>query len=112
MNIVNRFRPARQFHCRPLVGKTAPFGYEAIVRAANGTHNYQPAVDLVAAFSEMNAKGRELWKSLTGTTGTSEALPSMSLATTVKSGRSYSNAQVIRMTACNLLSVSLKSSKG
>lgn len=112
MNIVNRFRPARQFHCRPLVGKTAPFGYEAIIRTANGTNNYQPAVDLVAAFSEMNAKGHELWKSLTGTTGTSEELPSMSLATTVKSGRSYSGAQDIRMNACSLLSVSLKSSQG
>lgn len=112
MNIVNRFRPARQFHFRPLVGNTAPFGYEAIVRTASGTHNYQPAVDMVAAFSEMNAKGYELWKSWTGTTGTSEELPSMSLVTTVKSCGSYSGAQVIRMNACSLLSVSLKSSQG
>lgn len=64
MNSLNRFRPAKQFRCRPLVGN-APFGYDEILRAADGSHNYQPTDELVGAFSAMNEKGRKEWAKLT-----------------------------------------------
>lgn len=66
MNSLNRFRPAKQFRCLPLVGKESPFGYEQIVRTAAGGHNYQSCSEVVGAFSEMNEKGRAAWSSLTG----------------------------------------------
>lgn len=66
MNSVNRFRPAKQFRCLPLVGKNAPFGYvESITNSVDGD-NYQPAGLMVEAFVQMNEKGREEWLKLTG----------------------------------------------
>lgn len=66
MNSLNRFRPAKQFRCQPLVGKDAPFGYVEIVRGDADGDNYQTCAALVGAFAEMNEKGREEWLKLTG----------------------------------------------
>lgn len=112
MNSLNRFRPAKQFRCLPLVGKNSPFGYVEIVRGENGDNNYQPCAALVGAFAEMNQKGREQWKSLIDATVTTGELKSMSLAMSVKNARSFSRASGIRMNVCSLLSVSVKNSQG
>ncbi len=111
MNIVNRYRPARQFRCRPLVGN-APFGYDEILPGADGSHNYQPAGDMVDAFSAMNEKGREVWNSLTGGTGITGESKCTSLVMTGKNDRSSSCAAVTRTSACSLLSGSGRNLKG
>lgn len=72
MNSLNRFRPAKQFRCLPLVGKSVPFGYVEIVPGENGDNNYQPCVGMVAAFALMNEKGREEWLKLTAGSETNE----------------------------------------
>lgn len=72
MNSLNRFRPAKQFRCLPLVGKSVPFGYVEIVPGKNGDNNYQPCAGMVAAFALMNEKGREEWLKLTAGSETSE----------------------------------------
>lgn len=66
MNSLNRFRPAKQFRCPPLVGRDAPFGYVEIVRGTEGSHNYQTAGALVGAFAAMNERGRKEWLKLIG----------------------------------------------
>lgn len=78
MNSLNRFRPAKQFRCPPLVGRDAPFGYVEIVRGTEGSHNYQTAGALVGAFAAMNERGRKEWLKLTGGSVTEEASPSVS----------------------------------
>lgn len=80
MNSLNRYRPATQFRCAPLVGKAAPFGYEQILRSADGGHNYQPAGNMVGAFSAMNEKGRKEWEKLTAGSKTAGGSPSGSSA--------------------------------
>jgi len=75
MNSLNRFRPAKQFRCPPLVGRDAPFGYVEIVRGTEGCHNYQTAGALVGAFAAMNERGRKEWLKLTGGSVTEEASP-------------------------------------
>lgn len=112
MNSLNRYRPAKQFHCLPLVGRNAPFGYEEIVRGADGAHNYQPAGALVGAFAEMNEKGREAWKKLTVATVTTGASKYTLLAGTGKSDRLFSGVMATRMNACNLWNSSGRNSKG
>lgn len=112
MNSLNRFRPAKQFHCLPLVGRNAPFGYEEIVRGADGVHNYQPAGALVGAFTEMNEKGREAWKKLTVATVITVASKFTLLVGTGKNGRSYSGVLAIRTNACSHLSNSGRNSSG
>lgn len=112
MNSLNRYRPAKQFHCLPLVGRNAPFGYEEIVRGADGAHNYQPACELVGVFAEMNEKGREAWKKLTVATGIAGASKYTLQAGTAKSGKSYSCVLTIPMNACNLSNSSGRNSKG
>lgn len=72
MNSLNRFRPAKQFRCLPLVGKSVPFGYVEIVPGENGDNNYQPCAGMVAAFALMNEKGREEWLKLTAGSETNE----------------------------------------
>ena len=119
MNSLNRFRPAKQFRCLPLVGKNSPFGYVEILRGEDGRHNYQACAALVGAcaalvgaFAEMNLKGRNEWRNLTGATVTTGESKSMSLAMSVRNARSFSREQGIRMNACSLLSVSVKNSQG
>ncbi len=112
MNSLNRFRPAKQFRCLPLVGKDSPFGYVEIVRGEDGSHNYQACAVLVGAFVEMNQKGRKEWRNLTGATVTTGESKSMSLAMSVRNARSFSREQGIRMNACSLLNVSVKNSQG
>lgn len=75
MNSLNRFRPAKQFRCPPLVGRDAPFGYVEIVRGTEGSHNYQTVGALVGAFAAMNERGRKEWLKLTGGSVTEEASP-------------------------------------
>lgn len=75
MNSLNRFRPAKQFRCPPLVGRNAPFGYVEIVRGTEGSNNYQTAGALVGAFAAMNERGRKEWLKLTGGSVTEEASP-------------------------------------
>ncbi len=111
MNSLNRYRPAKQFRCKPLVGN-APFGYEEIVHSADGSHNYQTPGDMVGAFSEMNERGRIEWNSLPGGTATTVELKFMSSAMTGKNDRSSTGAPVIRTTACNLLNGSGRNSEG
>ena len=78
MNSLNRFRPAKQFRCPPLVGRDAPFGYVEIVRGTEGSHNYQTTGALVGAFAAMNERGRKEWLKLTVGSVTEEASPSVS----------------------------------
>lgn len=73
MNIINRFRPAKQFRCLPLVGKDAPFGYVERLTTQAEENNYQAAGPMVEAFALMNEKGREEWLKLTGTSKIEEA---------------------------------------
>ncbi|KXP43443.1 hypothetical protein AUQ30_20810 [Escherichia coli] len=72
MNSLNRFRPAKQFRCLPLKGKSSPFGYVERVHSAGGANNYQSCSEMVAAFALMNEKGREEWLKLTGGSETTE----------------------------------------
>lgn len=76
MNSLNRFRPAKQFRCQPLVGKDTPFGYVEIVRGDADGDNYQTCAALVGAFAEMNEKGREEWLKLTGGSEITTEFPS------------------------------------
>ena len=78
MNSVNRFRPAKQFRCLPLVGKDAQFGYVEIINNAADGGNYQPADLMVEAFVQMNEKGREEWLKLTGGSEITTECPSES----------------------------------
>lgn len=73
MNSLNRYRPAKQFRCPPLVGRDAPFGYVERVRTPDGSHNYQSAGVIVGAFAAMNERGRKEWLKLTGGSETSTA---------------------------------------
>ncbi len=66
MNSLNRYRPAKQFRCPPLVGRNAPFGYVERVRGCADANNYQRAAGMVEAFATMNEQGREEWLKLTG----------------------------------------------
>ena len=111
MNIVSRYRPATQFRCLPLVGDS-PFDYVQRLPVADGSNNYQPARDLVGAFSAMNEKGREVWNSLTGGTGITGESKCTLLAMTGKSDKSSSCVAVIRTSACSLLSGSGRNLKG
>lgn len=114
MNSLNRFRPAKQFRCPPLVGRNVPFGYVERVRCADGSHNYQPADNLVGAFSAMNEKGPKEWKSLIANTETTGELKSTSSDMNAKSAKLFSGERVTHMTACSLLSglgISLKGLK-
>ncbi len=111
MNSLNRYRPAKQFRCKPLVGN-APFGYEEIVHSADGSHNYQAPTDVVGAFSEMNERGRIEWNCLTGATSTTVESKSMSSAMTGRKDRLSTGAPVIRTTACSLLNGSARNSEG
>lgn len=70
MNSLNRFRPAKQFRCPPLVGSNAPFGYVEIVRGSADANNYQRAAGMVEAFAAMNEQGRKEWLKLTGNSET------------------------------------------
>ncbi len=70
MNSLNRYRPAKQFRCPPLVGRNAPFGYVERVRGTADVHNYQRAAGMVEAFATMNEQGREEWLKLTGNSET------------------------------------------
>lgn len=79
MNIVSRYRPATQFRCLPLVGNS-PFDYVQRLPAADGSNNYQPARDLVGAFSAMNEKGCKEWEKLTVGSKTAGESPSASSA--------------------------------
>lgn len=72
MNSLNRFKPAKQFKCLPLKGKSSPFGYVERVHSAGGANNYQSCSEMVAAFALMNEKGREEWLKLTGGSETTE----------------------------------------
>lgn len=80
MNSLNRYRPATQFRCEPMVGKDAAFGYAQILRSADGGRNYQPAGNMVGAFSAMNEKGRKEWEKLTAGLKTAGGSPSASSA--------------------------------
>lgn len=70
MNSLNRYRPAKQFRCPPLVGSNAPFGYVERVRGSADANNYQRAAGMVEAFAAMNEQGREEWLKLTGNSET------------------------------------------
>ena len=72
MNSLNRFRPAKQFRCLPLVGKESPFGYVERLNNEADVNNYQPDVAMVEAFALMNEKGRAEWLKLTGDSKTTE----------------------------------------
>ncbi len=111
MNIVSRYRPVTQFRCLPLVGNS-PFDYVQRLPADDGSNNYQPARDLVGAFSAMNEKGREVWNSLTGGTGITGVSKCTSLVMTGKNDRSSSCVAVTRTSACSLLSGSGKNLAG
>ena len=111
MNSLNRYRPAKQFRCMPLLGDS-PFRYVEIVRSQDGSHNYQPENGLVDAFFHLNEKGRDEWKSLTGSTEIGAETSSVSSATTGKSSKSYSDVKTMSMTVCSQLSNSATNSQG
>lgn len=92
MNSLNRYRPAKQFRCKPLVGN-APFGYEEIVHSADGSHNYQTPADVVGAFAEVNERGREEWLKLTAGLKTAGESPSV---------LSAGNQKAIALSICGL----------
>ena len=104
MNSLNRFRPAKQFRCLPLVGKNSPFGYVEIVRGENGGHNYQACAALVGAFAEMNEKGRAEWLKLTGGSEITTEYPSESSGGNPKYSALYTFAKGTIMSASALLS--------
>lgn len=104
MNSLNRFRPAKQFRCPPLVGKDSPFGYVEIVRGDTGSHNYQACAALVGAFAEMNEKGRAEWLKLTGGSEITTECPSESSAGIQIHSALYTFAKGTIMSASALLS--------
>ena len=112
MNSVNRFRPATQFRCCPLVGKS-PFGYEQRLRTAADADNYQSERELVErAFSGMNAEGLVAWKNLTGTTSTGEVEQSTLSDMTEKNSGSYSASLAMNTTVHCHLSNSSRNTRG
>ncbi len=112
MNSLNRYRPAKQFRCPPLVGRNAPFGYEERIQTADGTHNYQSTSDVVGTFAEMNDQGRKAWNLLIGVTETTEESKSMSSDTTANGGKLSSCEKATSMNACSLLTGSGRNLKG
>lgn len=104
MNSLNRFRPAKQFRCLPLVGKSSPFGYVEIVHSADGAYNYQACAEMVGAFALMNEKGREEWLKLTGGSETTEASRFGSFDGSQKADALYTFAKGTIMSASALLS--------
>lgn len=104
MNSLNRFRPAKQFRCLPLVGKNVPFGYVEIVTGENGANNYQSCAEMVAAFALMNEKGREEWLKLTGDSKTTEESLCVSSDGSQKHDALYTFAKGTIMSASALLS--------
>ena len=112
MNSLNRFRPAKQFRCLPLVGKNSPFGYVEIINNAADGGNYQPADLMVEAFAQMNEKGREEWLKLTGDSKTTTASRSVSSDGSHRLDALYTFAKGTIMSASALLnnsSVNLQS---
>ena len=103
MNSVNRFRPAKQFRCLPLVGKDAQFGYVEIINNAADGGNYQPADLMVEAFVQMNEKGREEWLKLTGDSKTTTASRSVSSDGSHRPDALYTFAKGTIMSASALL---------
>lgn len=104
MNSVNRFRPAKQFRCLPLVGKDAQFGYVEIINNAADGGNYQPADLMVEAFVQMNEKGREEWLKLTGGSEITTEFPSELSAGSQIHSALYTFAKGTIMSASALLS--------
>lgn len=104
MNSLNRFRPAKQFRCLPLVGKSVPFGYVEIVPGENGDNNYQPCAGMVAAFALMNEKGREEWLKLTAGSETNEVSQYGLSGGSQIPDALYTFAKVTNMSASALLS--------
>ena len=112
MNSLNRFRPAKQFRCLPLVGKDSPFGYVERLNDQGEVNNYQPGRSMVEAFSLMNEKGREEWLKLTGGSKTTEVSQSTSSDGNPRLDALYTIAKGTIMSASALLnnsSVSLQS---
>lgn len=100
MNSVNRYRPAAQFRCCPLVGN-ALFGYEQRLRPAGDADNDQGGREWVErAFAEMNIRGLEAWNRLIALTSTGEAEQSTLLDMTEQNSTSYCPNLVTGMTAC------------
>jgi len=104
MNIINRFRPAKQFRCLPLVGKDAPFGYVERITTQAEENNYQAVCPMVEAFALMNEKGREEWLKLTGGSKIDEESQSMSSDGSHRLGALYTFAKGTIMSASALLS--------
>lgn len=100
MNSVNRYRPAAQFRCCPLVGNS-PFGYEQSLRPAGDADNDQGSREWVErAFAEMNIRDLEAWNSLIALTSTGKAEQSTLLDMTEQNSASYCANLVAGMTAC------------
>lgn len=104
MNSLNRFRPAKQFRCLPLVGKDSPFGYVERLIDQAGVNNYQPDSAMVEAFAEMNEKGREEWLKLTGDSKTTGASRFTSSGGSPRPDALYTFAKGTIMSASALLS--------
>jgi len=112
MNSLNRFRPAKQFRCLPLVGKNSPLGYVEIINNQEDGDNYQPAGLMVETFVQMNEKGREEWLKLTGDSKTTEESQSKSSDGSPRLDALYTFAKGTIMSASALLnnsSVNLQS---
>lgn len=103
MNSLNRFRPAKQFRCLPLVGKEAPFGYVESINNPTDGNNYQPAGLMVEVFAQMNEKGREEWLKLTGGSEITTGSPSESSAGSQIHSALYTFAKGTIMSASALL---------
>lgn len=112
MNSLNRYRPAKQFRCKPLKGRAAPFGYVEIVHSADGTHNYAPASEMVGAFAEMNAKGRKEWLKLTAGSKTTTACQSGLSAGSQKAAALSICVKTTSMANASVHSTSLSASSG
>lgn len=106
MNSLNRFRPAKQFRCLPLVGKNSPFGYVEIINNPADGDNYQPAGLMVEVFAQMNEKGREEWLKLTGGSETATASRSESSVGSQIHSALYTFAKGTNMSASVRLSSS------
>ena len=104
MNSLNRFRPAKQFRCLPLLGKDSPFGYVERLNEDAGANNYQPESAMVEAFALMNEKGREEWLKLTGGSETTEVSRCGSFDGSQKADALYTFAKGTIMSASALLS--------
>lgn len=104
MNSLNRFRPAKQFRCLPLVGKDSPFGYVERLNDQAEVNNYQPGIAMVEAFSLMNEKGREEWLKLTADSETTEVSQSTLSDGSPRLDALYTIAKGTIMSASALLS--------